>query len=48
MWLPSAGGVSHLGVSRSTIKTHTRNLYRKLGVRSRDEAVALAGTISAP
>ncbi|HEX5945871.1 MAG TPA: LuxR C-terminal-related transcriptional regulator [Acidimicrobiales bacterium] len=39
---------SHLGVSRNTIKTHTRNLYRKLGVRSRDEAVALAGTISSP
>lgn len=36
---------AHLAVSRNTIKTHTRNLYRKLGVRSRDEAVALAGTI---
>jgi len=37
---------AHLGVSPNTIKTHTRNLYRKLGVRSRDDAVALTGMVS--
>ncbi len=29
-----------LGVSRNTVKTHTKNLYRKLGVAGRREAVA--------
>ena len=29
-----------LGVSRNTVKTHTKNLYRKLGVTGRREAVA--------
>lgn len=31
-----------LFLSRNTVKTHTRSLYRKLGVRSRTEAVARA------
>ncbi len=29
-----------LGVSRNTIKTHSKNLYRKLGAAGRREAVA--------
>ena len=29
-------------VSINTVKTHIRAVYRKLGVRSRSEAVALA------
>ena len=29
-----------LFISRNTIKTHTRALYAKLGVASRDEAVS--------
>ena len=29
-----------LGVSRNTVKTHTKNLYRKLGATGRREAVA--------
>ena len=29
-----------LHLSRNTIKTHTRAIYRKLGVRTRDAAVA--------
>lgn len=32
---------SHLGVSRSTIKSHVSNLLAKMGVSSRTEAVAL-------
>jgi LuxR family transcriptional regulator, maltose regulon positive regulatory protein len=31
-----------LGISRDTIKTHTKNIYRKLGASSRREAVARA------
>ena len=31
-----------LYVSHNTVKTHTRALYRKLGARSRTEAVRLA------
>jgi LuxR family maltose regulon positive regulatory protein len=31
-----------LYLSRDTVKTHTRSLYRKLGVHSREEAVAAA------
>ena len=31
-----------LGVSPNTIKTHTRHLYRKLGVGSRSDAVEVA------
>ena len=31
-----------LYLSVNTVKTHTRELYRKLGVRSRDDAVARA------
>ena len=31
-----------LFVSTSTVKTHVNNLYRKLGVRSRTQAIARA------
>jgi LuxR family transcriptional regulator, maltose regulon positive regulatory protein len=34
-----------LYVSLNTIKTHTRELYRKLGVHSRSEAVARAAAL---
>ena len=34
-----------LYVSLNTIKTHTRELYRKLGVHSRSEAVTRAATL---
>jgi len=33
---------SELGISRDTIKTHTKSIYRKLGASSRREAVARA------
>jgi LuxR family maltose regulon positive regulatory protein len=33
---------SELFVSVGTVKTHTNNLYRKLGARSRTQAVARA------
>ena len=33
---------AELFVSLNTIKTHTRNIYLKLGAGSRDEAVARA------
>ena len=32
---------SHLYVSHNTVKTHTSALYRKLGARSRAEAVQI-------
>jgi len=35
----------HLFLSRTTIKTHAMAIYRKLGVSTRDEAVARAGTL---
>ena len=35
---------STLHVSLSTVKTHLENVYRKLGVRSRAQAVAMALT----
>jgi DNA-binding NarL/FixJ family response regulator len=31
-----------MGLSSETIRTHTRNLYRKLGVSDRATAVAIA------
>lgn len=31
----------HLGVTLSTVYTHTRNLYRKFGVHSREELMGL-------
>jgi LuxR family maltose regulon positive regulatory protein len=33
---------SELGISRDTIKTHTKSIYRKLGASSRRDAVARA------
>ena len=33
---------AELFLSLNTVKTHTRSLYRKLGVASREEAVARA------
>jgi len=32
----------HLGISEKTVRNHVSNLYRKLGVRSRAEAIVLA------
>lgn len=40
--LPLSGIASELFVSHNTIKTHCKAIYRKLGVSSREEAVALA------
>jgi LuxR family maltose regulon positive regulatory protein len=34
-----------LSISRNTIKTHIRNLYAKLGVHTRAEAVTRARTL---
>ena len=34
---------SQLWVTRNTVKTQVRSLYRKLGVSTRAEAIALAG-----
>lgn len=41
----------HLHLSLNTVKTHALAVYRKLGVNSRDEAVARAqelGLVEAP
>ena len=35
----------HLFVSENTVRSHRRALYRKLGVHSRDEAIARAGAL---
>jgi LuxR family transcriptional regulator, maltose regulon positive regulatory protein len=44
--LPSALSQREIGnelyVSLNTVKTHTRSIFRKLGVSTRDEAVARA------
>jgi NarL family two-component system response regulator LiaR len=37
-----------LVLSAETVRSHVKNLLRKLGVRSREEAVALAGNLRAP
>ena len=34
-----------LFLSVNTVKTHTRELYRKLGVRTREDAVARAAAL---
>ena len=37
----SAREIAHeLGISRDTVKTHTKRIYQKLGVSSRPSAVA--------
>jgi LuxR family maltose regulon positive regulatory protein len=36
---------ARLHLSLNTVKTHTRELYRKLGVHSRSEAVTRAATL---
>lgn len=40
-----AGIGSQLGITRSTVKTHVQNVYRKLGATKRAEAVALAESV---
>ena len=35
----------HLFVSENTVRSHRRALYKKLGVHSRDEAIARAETL---
>lgn len=43
---PGPSGVAaELGMSVNTAKTHVRNVYRKLGASSRQEAVRLAGPL---
>ena len=37
---------SELQLSFNTIKTHTRNIYRKLGVATRSQALARARSLS--
>ena len=36
---------AQLYISLNTVKTHTRELYRKLGARSRADAIAHAGAL---
>lgn len=40
--LPSKRMASELGIARSSVETHIRNLYRKLDVNSRSEAISTA------
>jgi LuxR family maltose regulon positive regulatory protein len=44
--LPIADIARKLFVTQNTMKSHVRRLYRKLGVHSRDEAVAAAHRLS--
>lgn len=41
------GVAVRLGISADTVRAHVRGLYRKLGVRSREEAVARFGELHA-
>ena len=34
-----------LGISPNTVKTHLKNIYQKLGVRSRNEAIVKAAQL---
>ena len=40
--LPPRDAALRMGLSPETVRTHTRNLYRKLGVNDRAAAVAIA------
>jgi DNA-binding NarL/FixJ family response regulator len=40
--LPPRDAAVRMGLSSETVRTHTRNLYRKLGVNDRAAAVAVA------
>jgi DNA-binding NarL/FixJ family response regulator len=40
--LSTPQAADEMGLSSETIRTHTRNLYRKLGVSDRATAVAIA------
>jgi hypothetical protein len=44
--LPAPGIATELSVSASTVKTHVRNLYAKLGAHTRAEAVESARALS--
>ncbi len=40
--LPNARIAEELGISEATVKRHLANVYQKIGVRSRSEAVRMA------
>ncbi|HUZ22580.1 MAG TPA: response regulator transcription factor [Streptosporangiaceae bacterium] len=47
--LPNQGIAERLGISRDTVKSHVKAIFRKLGARDRAHAVALAlGTAAVP